>query len=109
MKPKFILAPIILAAVTLISLSFSTAKFVVTSYYYKSNNSYQRTEFGHTLETDIREQSVEADGGNDFTDPARWTTTPVAYTATTDPSKYIGKITFNLDAVNPPNGGCDGD
>jgi hypothetical protein len=109
MKFKLIIASIAVVALAFVSVSFSNIKFVTTDFYYKSNNDYQRTQYGHDVEIDLREQSVEVDGGVTFTDPAKWTTTPVAYTATTDASKYIGKISFNLDAVNPPDGGCDGD
>jgi hypothetical protein len=93
-------------------LSFSldyTKPLTQTCFYYKSNTDYQRIPCGHCSHTDLREQSIECDGGVTFTNPASWQTSSVSYTPTTDRTKYIGKICFNLDDVNPPNGGADGD
>jgi hypothetical protein len=100
------------AVVIMHCLSFTpgyTKPLAETCFYYKSNYDYQRLECDHCSETDLREQSINCDGGATFTDPSSWQTSAVSYTATTDMSKYIGKICFNLDAVNPPNGGADGD
>jgi hypothetical protein len=109
MKIKVAIASLAVATVVVAAFAFKAPKFAQTDYYFKSNNDYQRIEIGHNSELDLREQSIEADGGVTFTDPAKWQTTAVSYSATTDMSKYIGKISFNLDAVNPANGGSDGD
>jgi hypothetical protein len=109
MKIKVAIASLAVATVVVAAFAFKAPKVSSTDFYYKSNNDYQRIQFGHTLESDPREQSIEADAGNTFTDPAKWQTGVVSYSQTSDMTKYIGKINFNLDDVNPANGGTDGD
>jgi hypothetical protein len=108
MKIKVAIASLAVATVVVAAFAFK-APNASTNFYYKSNNDYQRIQFGHTTESDLREQSIESDFGNTFTDPAKWQTGVVSFNQTPDMSKYIGRISFELDAVNPPDGGADGD
>jgi hypothetical protein len=109
MKIKVAIASLAVATVVVAAFAFKAPKFVTTDFYYKANNDYQRIEPGHNSELDVREQSIEVDGGVTFKDVAKWQTSPVSYTSTTQMNQFIGKISFNLDAVNPANGGADGD
>lgn len=109
MKIKVAIASLAVATVVVAAFAFKAPKLVTTDFYYKANTDYQRLEVGHNSEFDVREQSIEVDGGVTFKDVAKWQTGIVNYNSTPLMNQYIGKISFNLDATNPADGGADGD
>jgi hypothetical protein len=107
---KIAAAAVLVSSAVIGSFAFvNSKKLAGTDFYYFSGTDRQRIEYGHTSETDLKERSPESNSGADFKDVNNWTTSLQQYTSTTDMSKYIGKINFTIDEVNPPNGGSDGD
>jgi hypothetical protein len=107
---KIAVAAVLVSSAVIGSFAFvNSKKLVGTDFYYFSGTDRQRIEYGHTTETDLKERSPESNSGADFKDVNNWTNTLQSYTSTPDMSKYIGKINFVLDDVNPANGGSDGD
>lgn len=95
--------------VCMVFFTNSKKPFSTATFYYVSGSDYQRMEYNHCSEPDIKERGIGCVGGGDFMDINNWTTTVQSYTTTPDMSKYIGCISFNLDDINPANGGSDGD
>jgi len=107
---KIAVAAVLVSSAVIGSFAFVNSKKLVGSdFYYVSGTDRQRIEFGHTTETDLQERSPESNLGVDFKNTGNWTNSVQSYTSTTDMSKYIGKINFTLDNVNPADGGADGD
>jgi len=70
--------------------------FATTDFFYVPGVYYQRLQANHTTESDLKERSLNE---VKFKDVEDWRTSAVSYTSTSDMSKYIGKITFDLDNV----------